>query len=1346
MSLEGLQTILTKEEIVQTQRAADLVDRPEMVERAYNAHVRSYIPFGREAEGNDKAQSVTAFEKQVIKAVKNASAVRGYITAEYGHGKTSTMLYLWKRAREDNLLAVPPFVLTQLADFVTATYGWLRYEITRTHPDANLISEIDTLYETVANRSADTLAEQYGIDRTSAQQLIKDRPELLSMNTANYLSFFEKATDLAQQAGFDGLLVLADEVQQYIDPEVKTGVKDPISPLFDLISGLITRRNHLNMGLLMVLPPKELDVLRDQRGDLIHRLEARLDLRTVYNRDFPVRLWQRLAEQFEFEEHSHRIVQLETLNALGQIGARADLSDGPRTVVNTFRRMTRRYLDLQNPPDDPYTPEHLINDLLNGRITFNTSQKIPQTVNQAMGHSLVKGYADRERAIKWAAAFPEEGVSRELQEKLGLSKAFDDLLSSAQGDLVISVGDVKTPGVTLRGLDRVELNKDALSILIRQFWRVYDEQQHKTYRRTINAFFKLLTAKVFPSGQWSVEESRPEELLTRNRGLLLKGAFNTYSRTFPERRLLIRLLWEDEPVKDTSVEADLVIQFNLKTYLDKMEADRREYHLPLEINYENKHIFITMNLMCLDETSIALNIQKTVGNIVSPYKFTPMLMLALYEFLEEERAANKIPKKDDQHIQYMFQPELLDNIFRLLFNAVVGSPVNSAQERILEEATKLLLEASYPDYHTIMNVGNWSSSLVKYRNALKHLETSHERQGQMVVEGTKEDIAELFTSSNTGLDTFISNYQHLIEIRQPFPSQKEAREGKKAQILFQLHPLERQIKNWLAQSTQTQQISISQQLHTIKTLPTNEIYHRAKNAGYHDREVDEILALMEERNLLVKDQRGFTREEINQAPSLDELDAEIALWQSDIATLLKVFQQNQLKTWQEDAQKFTQNIGRLRQKPDDQQAVMARRSVQRYRRDLEDFVKDRHHDLKNQIVRFEKSLHQPSPQHLRTLSQPIQGGVNYIEQVNDVRSRLFRQVSGLKSETDMHRQQVESVAKALQTDNLSIEALVQQADKFKTLQDKNPSFDDKCQEREKDFNHFADWIRLVQDGSNLADQLQELGEAVQEQKQKFHKLSQTITGELSARKLDALPDAPTYAMQLQRIYEETRRIKTEASNRFTALQDRYRQALTNRLKYPADQLWVPFSYNPSDPEDSYHRLRQEVKKVLLASHQRLQKSLGDQRQEVEVALRSPYLKEHYQEMKTTGQTLLTNFTEFSNQLDILHSALQSEETIRDFPQDGESAFLRLLDSLTSIIDRFRDMRKEVTRLSDVVRKSELTGPEKSVAQLLSVSGSTELTELQKKTSLPDDEWWPVLRGLYAKGRIRIFIEPIKYDD
>ena len=190
MNLEGLQAILDKEEIVATQRAEDLLTRPEIVDRVYQGHVRTYIPLSRQASGNENGQSVKDFERRVIREVKQAGAIRGYITAEYGHGKTSTALYLWQQAREENILAVPPFQLNKLTDFIRATYGWVRYEIKRTRPQSTSIQEADKLYDSLINRGAESIARQYNMSLADAKRMAREKPEILELTPADYIHFF----------------------------------------------------------------------------------------------------------------------------------------------------------------------------------------------------------------------------------------------------------------------------------------------------------------------------------------------------------------------------------------------------------------------------------------------------------------------------------------------------------------------------------------------------------------------------------------------------------------------------------------------------------------------------------------------------------------------------------------------------------------------------------------------------------------------------------------------------------------------------------------------------------------------------------------------------------------------------------------------------------------------------------------------------------------------------------------------------------------------------------------------------------------------------------------------------
>ena len=99
MGIEGLEFILNKQEVVPTVSAGDLLHHAERVERDYQRHVRTYVPISRAAEGQEGQLNVDDFERKIIRAVKDARAPRGYLTGEYGYGKTSTALYLWVRCR-----------------------------------------------------------------------------------------------------------------------------------------------------------------------------------------------------------------------------------------------------------------------------------------------------------------------------------------------------------------------------------------------------------------------------------------------------------------------------------------------------------------------------------------------------------------------------------------------------------------------------------------------------------------------------------------------------------------------------------------------------------------------------------------------------------------------------------------------------------------------------------------------------------------------------------------------------------------------------------------------------------------------------------------------------------------------------------------------------------------------------------------------------------------------------------------------------------------------------------------------------------------------------------------------
>src|SRR5579885_3203291 len=96
--LEQLEIILDKKPVIGTWTAQDILERPRMVRGNYLKHARSFVPLGRLSNASDEDQlSVEDYEKRVIKLVKEKGAAKGYITADYGYGKTSTAIFIWQR-------------------------------------------------------------------------------------------------------------------------------------------------------------------------------------------------------------------------------------------------------------------------------------------------------------------------------------------------------------------------------------------------------------------------------------------------------------------------------------------------------------------------------------------------------------------------------------------------------------------------------------------------------------------------------------------------------------------------------------------------------------------------------------------------------------------------------------------------------------------------------------------------------------------------------------------------------------------------------------------------------------------------------------------------------------------------------------------------------------------------------------------------------------------------------------------------------------------------------------------------------------------------------------------------
>ncbi len=1356
MNLEGLNAILTKEEVVATQTAEALLERPREVDDAYKAHVRTYVPLhtGR----GESRLSVEEFSRRLIRQIKDNLAPCGYLTADFGYGKTSTALYLWDQAQQANLVAVPPFQLTRLPSLIVATYGWMDYALSLSRP--SLRDEAKAIYDAFAERSLQQMADESGADLDTLRQWLRDGRLTLDLTAPDYIHFFEQMTALAHQAGFEGLLVLADEIQQYIEPEIKSGAKDPIAPLFNVVQGLATRRNHLAFGLVLVIPRKELSVIVDQRGDFVDRMRGlALDLGAIYDQTFPIRLWDRLAKEFRFAEHTEAMVRPETLAALGQISVRDDLSNGPRTVVNAFRRIARRY--LEQPDAGPYSPVDLVDDFLSGAIRFDGVKRLQEVTTRALGHTLVRGHPDREIAVKLAAAFPEEGATRDIQKNLqeclqvDLRPAFDDLLQSGHGDLVIRVGDVRNPGITLLRLERGEVKTDWLTLTVREFSRTYYENAEKTTQRAVEGFLDLLTSHVFRPGQWKVVE-RFRSRMTQNAGLVLEGAFPSAARRFPERRVHVRVLMEDEPVKDASPLGEVVVEFRLRRYLDWDEETRRRHVEPVELEPEAHTARFTLNLMSRSGMGVSRELDEAIGKIVSPFKLTPLLLLTLHEVINEKRRAHQIPKTDDHLIQYQFQPALLDNALIELLRPEVGVAFDAAGLRLVETVVGQLLEARYgDDYHPLIAVGNWQSSIKKYINALHRLPSLPEKQGQMNVEGLKEDIAGYFPLSHTALDSFMANFPELIELVRDFPTRRQAEEGATGAVRFRLHPLEVQVRAWLQASPDTTTVKSAGKIYTLHRLPVGQVYAQATELGYKDDEVDALLDVMEARGLIERDQRGNLREALRQVPSVDELADAVSELQASIGYLQTAFPQaKEFRRLAEEAEKYAAKIEELRATADEATLVSLRRTITTRLRDVRASAESRQAELRQKATNLFGRLPSLDARRRNTLETQITG-VKYADQVNNLRVRLLRAYTRFGTQMEELRRQLEGVEHALANEELPLSDLTRQAAALRDLDQDVTVLHKSGEMLAKQYRQFTDWCRLVEDGARLFDDLQILGDPAGDLMATFDKLSQDIRGDISAHALDALPNVTTYASRLNELRGQARRLRDQAVEAFNDLQNRYRDELVRTIGYPRDRLWEPFIYNPLDPVGIYQQLYGHIASALADVVDRMQQLQSIHLSGVRNLLNTPRLANlpprERERIEQRGRELETQLNQIGDALAQVKERAADLDAIRDFPAESDGgAFRMLLAELKALYGQLDGTRQGLDAITAILREQALTSEETLVWKALekiSLAGSfTDLTDLRTEAPKVDNEaLWSALRGLWEKQRVQIQVRPVRYD-
>jgi len=1356
-AMEGLNALLDKNPIVPTYKALDLPRLPETVEATYEYHVRSYVPLSR-GVGEDERVDINDFERRLFQLLGEARTPIGYVAAEYGHGKTSTGLFLWERARARNVLAVPPFSLDRLEDLITAVSGWVKFEVERMRP--HLGGRADAISERYRAEGVEALAHHHAgeFDRPYEDVLLEFRrlDALDKLQTdadgLTYVNFLGEMTDLAKEAGFDGLLVVMDELQQYIEHADVSSAAEPIGRLFDLITTMLSRTGRLACGLIFLLPNKELGLLNQQRGDLVQRIKANrlaLDLTQLYTATFAGELWDRLAETFHFSDIKDRVITADALDALGEIAARTDLASGPRTVIDVLKIVCERF---RSDGDTPYDVLDLIGSFERGQVAFDGLSRIQGAVRQTLSHELVRGRPEAERAVRLMAAFPTTGLSVERQERSGLRATVDDLTRLAGGELVAirgggydHTGHAIDAGVTLIALRPAQEQVTWLKATIREFRRGYFLGSDSVHRLAAQAFGTLLTSRLFPAPHWKVECEFESTPISQNQALLLHGAFPSAARRFPERTVYVRILRPDEPPRNPLAEHDLLIDIVLLVSPEAV-GNPEGYHTGVLSWIAPNHARVDLNLLHRAADATYLDLSPGFEDIVAPYDVNPLLTLALHAHLAHLVETGAVPGAEESNVRDLFLPALHTAALRDLLHAELGQtaqpPIGAADTRFFEELVLRLCEGTYGDgYVTLMATPPWRNALAQYRGALERIDDPFIQNGNQPLETTKRQLAELFTRTNTGLDNFIEMFPHLIKVETSFRGENEGR------VRFTLHPLEQRVVEIIQGGTQVQRRhQRSNQVMTVPTVPVAEISAELAAAGYRMTEIDAGLHLLEARRMIELDQRtGTVVLSEPDIPSLDVIQAAVRELDRRFKRLRPGLSEPAARMLDGKVASLVRALHKPERPLRGEELLSSRRTLDQVSVELEQEVQQQRRALAQSAGQLHTQ--QPVDPTIGTvLAQPVDDTL-FGGQLNAVRVRLQEEAQALIQQggniSVAAQEALTLLSKPSATDADLLRASATERKAVTAYQ----SLIQRREQLQRRWGEYRVAAQLLADADALlTDKLVPLGDGVDEQQSAFHEWRRWVTGQLAEGRDNALDQTGAWQERLGAIKLQVSAHEQALRAAFVTRQDTLRAILTDHLQRRADLLPLPLAFNPADPEESerllVERTRAELDDArdrLFSQFENIASLARDQsRPEKLASLPAERREQASADMRAVELQVQAMAANAANAFAALSDALQSA---------GPEELARHAQAITALAPPVAALFARVQALTRELQAVALTAEEiRAAAALQEVAGDGPVDlatfEQQLRHELPDADTWAMLEALVRKSRARVRIELI----
>ncbi len=1288
-----LEQLESMEAIVDTVSPSQIEDNPQGVASSYELYAKSYDPLDR----------VTILRDRLIAEIKKGKPVNGYLSADYGYGKTATLVYLWHECQRHQIVAVPPFKFRELGNLMVATYGWIKACV-----PSELIPQVEVLYQKYGLKSlqikAAEIARQHKVSEDKAIKILQQL-KIDTTNTDTVLNFWQESVPILQEAGLAGLAIFADESQEFLRTEEGSSAR--IQILSDLVKGM-RALGSTPVALILGMPtdPTE-SAIEEQAGDIIHRMKEQkvsLRLADAYNYEFPRVLWESLCEKFlDDKSQINQLAHPALIQSLGQLCDRKDLSCGPRTVIEVFKRLVHFVQERGR----AYTPLDLIQDYLDGRVQFYGvgQHKINNAIDSLELLPSIQKHPQGRDVIKLLALFPA-GVSQNVAEEFGLLDSLKELAEKDDlyGLHIIQPTECSFALVSLcqptnpTGVDKI-LNR------FRQQWFGEWDNLKKEEMATI-IFQSEILSSLFPvsksgnkanwtwryNGKWKQDRFGFYNFLT--------GVPERYSAEFPNRSLVISIGTEKTKLMRFIPPQETQLDWRFYLSYDR-EAIAAPQRLTAIAGTGQVDFYIQLGRSFEREYPTAFGL---LSKVIPAKHCSAGTLLSLSYFIRDWLFNNpEVSKADRARLEHHRQ-ECHQYAIRLLFPAIQPESwvieglegVNGAETKLIESVFYQKCKALFPKYKSFYY--NLRPILLKYKLVLEKVPLAV-RQGHQLHRVTKEEFEKLFEVAGSGLPSILAIFkQNSLIDEEKIASKKE----EYSQVKFSEHPLESFIQQQLKSKGITLTIEAHPSKQDVKTLEYQELWEEVKNLGYLQEEFEEAIEWLQQRRYIEwEGATGILR-------SVTEIDSDVLKGllnelRSQVYLLTEIFDEKILhevnKTINETQKKIDTNC-------DSNVDIDIQRNIQVIKYRLEIYRTGKHSGLQKEIVEIKFQLENFTKElNLSKVSQPILSNSGLEICLNDHRQNLERQVNQLDRDCC-------ALASSIRMDEADIRQIHHQLEQHnKYLKD--------CERTKRRLLPLVEGLEQWRIILTRAEALRE--NLINDPRLKSYEdeFVDGVIKHFSTHQIESFREYEKLQRPLVEIEEQINGERRSRREAFTHQLSQYEKLLT-QVVIDETYLRDRCKFDDEDRNGSHNTLRQVV-------WEKLSQECNSQISEWELIERD--LSFIDQECKQDVTELLHQVTNFKadllSQINLLPSVSSDLENLEIW-----------VNKLKFIFEQCQRLREELRQINCQKDEQLLDEEQQLLNVIVTVDNGLTISQLRKRLSYNRDIW-NLLRVLYEKGHLEI---------